>query len=133
MGDKRKIDMSGFNISSYAYKELEYFCMQYGEKKRLIKYGYGPKALRFTPVRVKGGISDSTFETANQLIKIKCDVEMIENAAKETDEQLYKYIIKNVTEGVPYEVLNVPCGRRQFYDKRKLFFYKLYCIKNKNV
>lgn len=58
---------------------------------------------------------------------------MIENAAKETDEQLYKYIIKNVTEGVPYEVLNVPCGRRQFYDKRKLFFYKLYCIKNKNV
>ena len=107
--------------------------MQYKEKKKLIKYGYGPKAVKFLPVCVKGGISDSTFETANQMIKIKRDVEMIESAARETDEQLSAYIIKNVTEAIPYEVLNVPCDRRQFYDKRKLFFYKLYCIKNKNA
>ena len=125
--------MKEFNISDYAYKELEYFCMQYNEKKKFIKYGYGPKAVRFAPVSVKGNISDKTFETAKQMIKIKSDIEMIENAAKEADEQLYKYIIKNVTEGIPYGVLNVPCGRRQFYDKRKLFFYKLYCIRNKDV
>ena len=95
LGDKRKINMKSFNISDYAYKELEYFCMQYEEKKKFIKYGYGPKAVKFTPIRTNKGINDSTFETADKMLKIKSDVEMIERAAKETDEQLYKYIIKN--------------------------------------
>ena len=79
------------------------------------------------------GVSDPTFETADRIIKIKNDIEMIENAAKETDGILYKYIIRNVSEGTPFEVLEVPCGRRQFYDKRKIFFNKLYRKKNEKI
>ena len=40
-------------------------------------------------------------------LKIKRDVEIIEQAAKDTDEVLYKYILRNVTEGIGFEVLNL--------------------------
>ena len=36
LGKKRNLDLKNFNISEYAYKELQYFCMQYGEKKKMI-------------------------------------------------------------------------------------------------
>lgn len=133
MGKKRSLDLKNFNISEYAYKELQYFCMQYGEKKKMIEEGYGPRGIRMKMTPRGSGISDPTFEAAERIIKIKNDVEMIEDAAKETDGILYKYIIRNVSEGTPFEVLEVPCGRRQFYDKRKIFFNKLYRKKNEKI
>lgn len=133
LGKKRNLDLKDFNISEYAYKELQYFCMQYGEKKKMIEEGYGPSGIRIKLTPRGSGVSDPTFETADRIIKIKNDIEMIENAAKETDGILYKYIIRNVSEGTPFEVLEVPCGRRQFYDKRKIFFNKLYRKKNEKI
>lgn len=133
LGKKRNLDLKNFNISEYAYKELQYFCMQYGEKKKMIEEGYGPSGIRMKLTPKGSGVSDPTFETADRIIKIKNDIEMIENAAKETDGILYKYIIRNVSEGTPFEVLEVPCGRRQFYDKRKIFFNKLYRKKNEKI
>lgn len=133
LGKKRNLDLKNFNISEYAYKELQYFCMQYGEKKKMIEEGYGPNGIRMKLTPRGSGVSDPTFETADRIIKIKNDIEMIENAAKETDGILYKYIIRNVSEGTPFEVLEVPCGRRQFYDKRKIFFNKLYRKKNEKI
>lgn len=133
LGKKRNLDLKNFNISEYAYKELQYFCMQYGEKKKMIEEGYGPSGIRMKLTPRGSGVSDPTFETADRIIKIKNDIEMIENAAKETDGILYKYIIRNVSEGTPFEVLEVPCGRRQFYDKRKIFFNKLYRKKNEKI
>ena len=134
MSRKRKLDLRKFNISAYAYKEMEYFCMQYKEKKKKIDEGYGISAVRYDKERSKNGnINDPTFENAARVLKLKKDVEIIERAAMETDEVLYKYILKNVTEGTAFDVLNIPCGRRQFYDKRKMFFYKLYKLKNEIV
>ena len=123
-----------FDISEYAYKELQYFCMQYREKKKAIEDGYGGQAVRYDNLpHSSGNISDPTYANASRMIKMKEDVEIIERAAKETDRELYRYIIRNVSDWIPFEYLNVPCGRRQFYNKRRLFFYKLYCLKNKNA
>ena len=123
--------MKNFNISEYAYKELLYFCMQYGEKKKQVENGYGVRAVRFNITQSKSTtLYDTTFENANNIIRLKNDIDMIERAAKETDDQLYDYIIKNVSYSVPFDLLRVPCGRRQFYNKRKYFFYRLYCLKN---
>lgn len=133
MKRKRNLDLKNFDISEYAYKELQYFCMQYIEKKKMIEEEYGPRGVRMKLTPRGNGISDPTFEAADRIMKIKNDVEMIEDAARETDDILYKYIIKNVSEGTPFEVLEVPCGRRQFYDKRKIFFNKLYKKKNEKI
>lgn len=53
------------------------------------------------------------------------DTRLIEDTAEETDKELAEYILKNVTEGIPYEYMNVPCGRKQFYEKRRQFFTAL--------
>lgn len=95
---KRGIKLSDYNISRSKYNELKYFCMQYEEKKKEIIAG-------------------------NQLRAR--DVELIEQTAIAADANIYQYILKNVTEGIPYEYMNVPCGRRQFYEARRMFFIKL--------
>ena len=49
----------------------------------------------------------------------------IEKAAQKTSPELYSYILKNVTQGIPYEQMPVPLGRRQFYALRQEFFWNL--------
>ncbi len=119
------------NISKKAYKELEYFCLQYREKKleienfcyiSSVKYGFRPSN--------RTG-SDTTLTNVQRMVSLKKDVEMIEKSAREADRRISRYIIRNVTERVQYEHMNVPCGRRQFYEKRKLFFCILYMKKRK--
>jgi len=50
---------------------------------------------------------------------------MIEQAALLADSEIAPYILRNVTQGVPFHALMVPCGRRQFYEKRRRFFVEL--------
>lgn len=57
---------------------------------------------------------------------IECEKrEMIEKSAIEADPETHSLLIENVTEGIPYEYMAVPRGRRQFYNKRRKFFYIL--------
>lgn len=51
--------------------------------------------------------------------------ELIEQTAIAVNDGIYRYIIKNVTQGIKYEYMDVPCGRRQFYEARKRFFRML--------
>lgn len=50
---------------------------------------------------------------------------MIEESAKEASPELYKYILQSVTQGTPYEYMDAPCGRNQFYNAKRKFFYRL--------
>lgn len=53
------------------------------------------------------------------------DIKLIEETARKTSPEIYKWVLKNVTEGTPYEWMDVPVGRRQFYEYRRYFFYLL--------
>ncbi len=54
---------------------------------------------------------------------------IVEATAKETDEDLWKYILKAVTEGLSYECLraqtNIPCCKDTYYDLYRRFFWLL--------
>lgn len=63
--------------------------------------------------------------TAIHNAMLQTDIELIEQTAMEADADIYQWLIKNVTEGIPYEWLNVPRGRKQFYESRRYFFYLL--------
>lgn len=52
-------------------------------------------------------------------------IQAIEEAAKAVDAFLWKYILRCVTRGESWEKMQPPCGRRQFYSKRRLFFAEL--------
>ena len=53
----------------------------------------------------------------------------IEDTAIEADEELARYILKGVTEGVSYDVMNandpIPCSRDTYYDRYRRFFFLL--------
>jgi len=90
-----------FWISDYAYLELKYFCLRYKEYEN--KY-------------------------SNRR-------ELIEQTALETDSSIYQSLLINITTGATYEQIiacgiKILCGRRQFYEKRKKFFW---ILDSKNV
>lgn len=104
---KRDMKLSDYNISRAKYNELKYFCMQYEEKKRELHKGYGLNAI-VNDGLPKGNLPGNPVE--GQAIRnavLQADVDLIEHTAMEAGADVYQWLIKNVTEGVPYEWLNV--------------------------
>lgn len=122
---KRDMKLSDYNISRAKYSELKYFCMQYSEKLQELSQGYGIRAA-VSDGMPKGNIpGNPTEQVAIRNIMLKKDVELIEQTAIEADSDIYKWLLKNVTEGIGYDYLDVPKSRNRFYDSRKYFFYLL--------
>lgn len=92
------------------YRELQYFCLQYEEKKEAVLSG----------VERKGGHRARVSEDKRE--RLRKEVELIEQTAIETNPEIYQYLLKSVTEGTSYEYLNVPMSKGRFYDYRRLFF-----------
>ena len=49
----------------------------------------------------------------------------IDEAARAAGGELAPYVLANVARGVTWERMRAPCGRRQFYELRLLFFREL--------
>lgn len=47
---------------------------------------------------------------------------LIERLAKEAGGDIAKWLLQGVTSSVAYECLQVPCGRRQYYNRRRQFY-----------
>ena len=123
----RKFDLKldKYGISRYAYRELLNVCLQYPDKKLQFEGMYGPRAVKLTGMPGGGDVSDPTAQTAIRTERLRDDVEAIEAAAKEADEAIAPYILRNVTTGMSWERMDVPCGINQFYTLRRKFFYIL--------
>ena len=122
---KRDMKLSDYNISRAKYNELKYFCMQYAEKKRELEKGYGLNAI-VNDGKKKGNMSGIPVERAAiHNTMLRADIELIEQTAIEADADIYQWLLKSVTEGIPYEYMNVPLSRTKFYDTRRYFFYLL--------
>jgi hypothetical protein len=80
---------------------------------------------RFNSIGGGKKIADRTADIAMRRMRLQKDIEMIDQAAVEADSEIYQYIIKNVADGIPYEYLQVPTGRRKFYEVRVKFFVLL--------
>ena len=74
-------------------------------------------------------LSDLTARCAMRRIYYSDKIKMVERAARESDPDLYIYILKGVTEGLSYTYLktklNMPCGRDTYYDRYRKFFWLL--------
>lgn len=126
MAKERDLRLDQYGISWRRYRELKYFCMQYNEKKEKIKSIIGLSAVNYGHVAGRNKKNHSQTEIqAIKVDKLSDDVKLIEDTINEADNTIYKQLLENITESVPYEYLQVPCGRRQFYRARRKFFYLL--------
>ena len=118
-------------IDKHRYYELKHFCLQYKEWKK----GYARCndsiifASRIDRMSSTNVPSDLTAKYAIQKTYYAERIKLVERIVMETDNYLYPYILKAVTEGLSYPYLktqmNIPCGRDMYYDRYRKFFWLL--------
>lgn len=131
---KRLRDMTwdDYGISRHRYQELKAFCLQYDEKKSKIKYGLS--AVPYNGQPKLHGVGSQVERQAIDNTIYKRDCAMIEEAAVRANPGIWKYIVRSVTQGLPYEFIKydnelgrIPMCKNDFYGTRR----KFYAILNK--
>lgn len=121
----RNMKLSDYDVSVAKYNELKYFCIQYDEKKKELANSYGISAVSMDSMPRMRAFGRPTEERAVKNVMLENDIKLIEETAKEASAELYSWLMKSITEEIPYEWMDVPAGRRQFYESRRYFFYLL--------
>lgn len=132
MPNVRAISQKKYNITSHRFMELYHMCLQYPEWKAELKYMTDTvKSIQVTDMPVAhNGNSDPTQKLAMRRAELQRKVDLIEQTAKDADKDLWKYILKGVTEEkVTFvyldNMMNIPCGKDMYYDRRRKFYWLL--------
>lgn len=131
MQNIRPVSEKKWDISNHAFYQAYHFAMRYKEFKDILRYKTNTVGSpKFGDTTGSGVTKSVTEELAIKRAWAKKNCKMIEESAKRADHQLYKYILKAVTEeGITYKymktVMNIPAGRNYFYEKRRKFYYIL--------
>lgn len=117
-------------LERHRYYELKHFCLQYPIWKKAYRALDGFKDHPIDLQLFSAGSYGSPTERCAMAKAYYHDrMEMIENTAKETDQELQSYILKGVTECLSYDVLKarleIPCSKDTYYDRYRRFFWLL--------
>ena len=120
-----------YYIDKHRYYELKHFCLQYNEWRK--EYAKCNEAIifasKFDRQPASNIPSDITAKYGMMKAHYDSRIKLIERIAMETDDFLYPFILKAVTEGLSYTNLkavhNIPCGRDMYYDRYRKFFWLL--------
>ena len=116
-------------IEKHRYYELKHFCLQYPIWKEIRNSLTGLRRNSIDFAIKSSDISDPTSKTVEDILYYSERIEMVEKAAKETDNVIGYYILKGVTEGLSYEVMNakevLPCSKDAYYELYRKFFWIL--------
>ena len=119
-------------LEKHRYYELKHFCLQYPiwKKARAALTGLASRPDDLERY-FSGKHSDPTAKCAEARLFYTERMELVENAAEETDKELSAYILVGVTEGLSYDHLrarmDIPCCKDVYYRLYRKFF----CILNK--
>lgn len=131
MGNVRPLSQSKYGISKNRFFELYYWCLQYGEWKNELKYLTNTVGvIEITDITTNSNSSDSTQKLSMRRGGLEQNCQLIEQTAIEADSDIYQYIIKAVTEEeVTYQylklIMEIPCGKDMYYDRRRKFYWLL--------
>ena len=135
MGTRIRPELSENNkywISRHRYYELKHFCLQYPIWKKA--YNALEELTINSPIREEITYSsslpsDPTAKWGIARAYYSERMNMVKRAAMQTDEDLYIYILKAVTEDLSYTYLKtrlgIPCGKDMYYDRYRKFFWLL--------
>ncbi len=120
----RTMEIDGMN--KLRQRELIYICRQYDEMKaqlEAVRGGFNNLRRDGQPRGTRTG--NPTAAAAEKALRIRNRVDAIDAALGALDTGLRSPVRRNVTRGIPYERLNAPCGRNQFYAARRAFLLAL--------
>jgi len=126
-----KPDLSNKNkywLPKHRYYELKHYCLQYPEWKRLYS------SLEFKMEVDQSGIRASEPGKPTEkyaIIRAECKkaMELVERCCKDATPELWRWLLKAVTQGASFVQLQckdeIPCGKDMYYDCYRRFFYIL--------
>lgn len=128
--NRRKTGLREYGISKKRLKELSGFCEQYPEWKQELEMKDSTlRSPHLTGMPVSHNNIDITGDLAVRRVMLQEKCKLIEETAKEANEELYPFIIKSACYEVSIDYLlayeNIPCSRATFIDVRRYFFYLL--------
>lgn len=123
-------------IDKYAFRTAYYFALQYPSwKQQYAKtVGQAIKAVDYDDMPHGTSTGDPTPRIAMRASILRANIDLIERTALIAGRDLAEYILYAVThEGTTYNYLRgercqigrIPCGRNQYYQMRRLFYYLL--------
>ena len=116
-------------IDKHRYLELKHFCLQYNSWKKLYREIDGYPNRNFSPVKNLKNNPDPVVQAFDRREEYLIKIEMVENAVKEADSELYGYLLRGVTEGVSYYGLrlyyDMPACKDKYYRAYRRFFFIL--------
>lgn len=120
-----------YYIDKHRHYELKHFCLQYSSWKKAYAdlLDVSISLSKTEDVRNSSIIGNPTERIALQKAYYAERIKMVERAAMDADEYLWKYILKAVTEGLSFTYLqtqlDIPCCRDTYYDRYRRFFWLL--------
>lgn len=120
-----------YYIDKHRHYELKHFCLQYPSWKKLYSMldDFNIPLAMIDRLPTDSLPSDPTAKRAMVKAYLAEKIDLIEQIAIETDPYLHRYILRAVTEELPYTYLsaklNIPCGRDMYYDRYRKFFWLL--------
>lgn len=132
MVNVRPLNSRRYGISKHRFYELYHYCLQYNEWKDELRYSTDTmKGVQISDMpQGSGTTGDPSANLAIRRAALSDKCKVIEDTAREADPALWEYIIKGVTtEDASYtylrQIMNIPCGKNYYHDKRRKFFYLL--------
>lgn len=108
------------------YMELYWLCKQYPDKKQRLALMLGGGGVKLDDMPHGTEPGNPTLAAVIRREPLMRDCEIIEQAAIEAWPEGYKDILRNVTLGESYERICPSCGKNQFTQYRRKFFYILW-------
>ncbi len=118
-------------IPRHRYYELKHFCLQYPTWKKAYASldGLSKRPNDLSLFITKSQSSDPTARCAIAKAFYLERIEMVEKATGEADRELSGYLLKGVTEGLSFDILqarySIPCSKDTYYDRYRRFFWLL--------
>lgn len=124
-------------IDKYAFRTAYYFALQYPEWKKQYAeiIGNAVHAVDYNDMPHGSGTGDPTARLAIRSSVLRGNISLIESTAIIAGRDMADYLLYGVTnEGVTYNYLRqgrneslgiIPCGKNQYYQMRRLFYYLL--------
>lgn len=114
-----------YHVSKERMYELQHFCRQYYEWLEEYRNlnSYAKTIIDGMPKNK--GLSNPTEETAEKMRYYRSRIEMVEHCCKTVGDDLWLYLLKGVTEGLGYPIVNPPCCKETYYEMYRKFFWYL--------
>lgn len=125
-----EVTRTEWKMTKHEFYTAYHFALQYREWKDMYRSMQGLDAINADGMPHGNTTSDPTASKAEKMAGLKSKIELVESTVKETDEKLFCWLLKAVTnENITYtyldEVMNIPCGKNTYYDRRRKFYYLL--------